>query len=155
MHEQTTQLRLSDAPAFADAMKFGGPAPEIINGRLAMVGFIATAINELQHRGTIEQQLLDSPVPVGIFVLATVYATLVPIMKGVKNEAFGECPHPRPQLCTLFMWTHWWRWAYSQLSPNNSVAFFGGRHRKDTLRPLCGAPASDPTSAACPRPHVP
>mmetsp|Transcript_15706 Transcript_15706/g.39938 ORF Transcript_15706/g.39938 Transcript_15706/m.39938 type:complete len:205 (-) Transcript_15706:133-747(-) len=75
--------------SFFDAMKFGGPAPEVINGRLAMVGFLATAANELQHRGTIEEQLLGSPVPVAIFVLVTVYATLVPIMKGVKNEAFG------------------------------------------------------------------
>jgi hypothetical protein len=73
----------------ADAMKFAGPAPEVINGRLAMVGFLATAVNELQQRGTIEEQLVGNPVPVAVFVLVTMYATLVPIMKGVKNEAFG------------------------------------------------------------------
>lgn len=31
----------------ADAMKFNGPAPEIINARLAMLGFLYAASNEV------------------------------------------------------------------------------------------------------------
>mmetsp|Transcript_29325 Transcript_29325/g.82718 ORF Transcript_29325/g.82718 Transcript_29325/m.82718 type:complete len:206 (+) Transcript_29325:257-874(+) len=72
-----------------DAMKFSGPAPEIVNGRLAMVGFLAAAMNEVTTGDTVEKQILEAPVTVGVFVLVVVYASLVPIMKGVKNEAFG------------------------------------------------------------------
>ena len=79
-------------------MKFNGPAPEIINGRLAMVGFLAAAYNEITTGDTVVKQIADAPIGVGVFVLATVYATLVPVMKGVKNEAFGEDPpNPLPQ----------------------------------------------------------
>lgn len=85
-------------------MKFSGPAPEIINGRAAMVGFLASAANEFRTGATIEQQVSADPVPVAVFVLLFTYATLVPIMKGCKNEAFGEhrASHPSlPAVCSL------------------------------------------------------
>ena len=34
-------------PSFGDIMNFGGSAPELINGRLAMLGFIAAVGAEL------------------------------------------------------------------------------------------------------------
>ena len=44
-------------PAAADAMRFNGPAPETINGRLAMVGFVTGALNEFQTARTLEEQV--------------------------------------------------------------------------------------------------
>jgi len=38
---------MARAPAFGDLMAFSGPAPELINGRLAMLGFIAAVVAEL------------------------------------------------------------------------------------------------------------
>jgi hypothetical protein len=81
--------------SFFDSMKFGGPAPEIINGRLAMIGFVTAVYNEVTTGTTIEQQVLSNPFPAAVLFVALTYATLVPIMKGCKNEAFGA---PSPPL---------------------------------------------------------
>merc|ERR1711959_216309 len=50
------------APTFGDAMAFAGSAPETVNGRLAMLGFIAAL---------------------------GAAASLIPILKGVKKEKFA------------------------------------------------------------------
>jgi len=71
-------------------MKFNGPAPELINGRLAMVGFLNGAIYEAQHGDALIQQLTAMPFNVAAIVLLWIYASMVPITKGVvNNEAFG------------------------------------------------------------------
>ncbi len=38
-------------------MRFNGPAPETINGRLAMIGFVAGAMNEFQTSTPLEEQV--------------------------------------------------------------------------------------------------
>lgn len=73
-----------------DAMKFGGPAPHIINFRLAMVGFVWGAKQEFQTSRTLVEQAASRPVLVAAVVALTAWASLVPIMKGVKCEAFGK-----------------------------------------------------------------
>jgi hypothetical protein len=45
-------------PADADAMRWNGPAPEVINGRLAMVGFVLGAMNESKTATPLEVQVL-------------------------------------------------------------------------------------------------
>uniref|UniRef100_A0A7S3VM31 Uncharacterized protein n=1 Tax=Dunaliella tertiolecta TaxID=3047 RepID=A0A7S3VM31_DUNTE len=99
---RTTSLRSSVVPQASsnssrsykvtlwDAMKFNGPAPELINGRLAMVGFLNGAIYEAQHGDALIQQLTAMPFNVAAIVLLWIYASMVPITKGVvNNEAFG------------------------------------------------------------------
>ena len=71
-------------------MGFSGPAPEAINGRLAMLGFIAAVAAELSSGQSVLAQLRDAPTPIlGAFVLFAA-ASLVPILKGANlKESFG------------------------------------------------------------------
>ncbi len=71
-------------------MKFNGPGPEVINGRLAMIGILAAAVNESAHAETVVQQVPNVPVRIVILSLLVTYSSLVPILKGAKKEAFGE-----------------------------------------------------------------
>lgn len=72
-----------------DAMRFSGPAPETINGRLAMVGFLAGAVAEVRTGLTLEQQALGAgPATVALAALI-VYSSLVPMLKAAKTEPFG------------------------------------------------------------------
>lgn len=74
-----------------DAMKFNGPAPELINGRLAMIGILAAAKAEVDTGTTVLQQAQQAPVWLWGVLLLWVYASMVPILKGARHEAFGEC----------------------------------------------------------------
>ncbi|KAG2435618.1 hypothetical protein HXX76_006821 [Chlamydomonas incerta] len=71
-------------------MKFNGPAPELINGRLAMIGLVAGAWEEANGAGqTLAQQAAALPLAELLLLGVWVYASLVPILKGAKMEAFG------------------------------------------------------------------
>merc|ERR1712087_34518 len=45
---------------FGEAMAFSGPAPETINGRLAMIGFVSAVAAEFSKQETIVQQFGDA-----------------------------------------------------------------------------------------------
>ncbi len=70
-------------------MKFNGAAPELVNGRLAMGGLLLAARNEVLTGDTALQQLLHAPVWHAAVALLWVWASLVPITKGARHEAFG------------------------------------------------------------------
>merc|ERR1711924_214065 len=70
--------------SFGDAMAFAGPAPETINGRLAMLGFIAALGAEAASGETVFQQIGDAE-PSILFAAAS----LIPTLKGVKKEKFA------------------------------------------------------------------
>lgn len=72
-----------------DAFKFNGPAPELIQGRLAMVGFVIGASKESETGLTILQQATNLGAPQIIGLLLIVVASLQPITKAAKSEAFG------------------------------------------------------------------
>jgi hypothetical protein len=79
-------------PIHTDALKFNGPAPEIINGRLAMVGILLLAGGEAET-GRTALDLLQHAAPLQYAGAALwVYASMVPILKGARHEAFGGCP---------------------------------------------------------------
>ena len=61
----------------ADAMAFSGPAPEVINGRLAMLAFVAAAGAELSTGAPVAAQLKDAPILIGITFLLFSAASLV------------------------------------------------------------------------------
>lgn len=81
----------------ADALKFNGPAPEVINCRLAMVGFLYAASNEASSGKLVLEQFQDSPWFPLAFSTIFIWASLVPITKGAKRESFGS------SLCLLII----------------------------------------------------
>ncbi|PNH08088.1 Carotene biosynthesis-related protein CBR, chloroplastic [Tetrabaena socialis] len=75
--------------SFFDALKFNGPAPELINGRLAMLGLVWGGWAEAHGAGTLAQQATEAPFVVAAMPLVWMYASLTPILKGAKMEPFG------------------------------------------------------------------
>ncbi|EFN56618.1 hypothetical protein CHLNCDRAFT_21915, partial [Chlorella variabilis] len=72
-----------------ELMAFSGPAPELINGRLAMLAFIAALGAELSSGEGVLRQFAEEPT--GVFLAAVTFAaaTLIPLMSSTKREAFG------------------------------------------------------------------
>merc|ERR1712093_693097 len=68
--------------SFGDAMAFSGAGPETINGRLAMLGFISALGAEAASGESIFQQVGDAEPSI-------LFASLIPIFKGVKKEKFA------------------------------------------------------------------
>ncbi|CAJ2630161.1 early light-induced protein chloroplastic-like [Trifolium pratense] len=73
---------------FTDLMAFSGPAPERINGRLAMIGFVAAIGVELAKGQGLFDQISGGGVPWFLYtsVLLSV-ASLVPLFEGVSVES--------------------------------------------------------------------
>ncbi|XP_028067851.1 early light-induced protein 1, chloroplastic-like isoform X2 [Camellia sinensis] len=76
---------------FSDVLAFSGPAPERINGRLAMIGFVAAMAVELSNGEDVLVQISNGGVPwfVGTSIVLTL-ASLVPLFKGVSVESRSE-----------------------------------------------------------------
>ncbi|GJN24716.1 hypothetical protein PR202_gb12471 [Eleusine coracana subsp. coracana] len=73
-----------------DALKFSGPAPERINGRLAMVGFVSAIAVEATTRGDgLFTQVTSGTGQVwfAYMVAALSVASLVPLLQGETAEA--------------------------------------------------------------------
>lgn len=64
-------------------------APELINGRLAMLGFVAAVGAEIASHENILQQFRSRPVPILLTVAAFSLATLIPIVRGTDYKPFG------------------------------------------------------------------
>ncbi|CAI8604606.1 unnamed protein product [Vicia faba] len=73
---------------FSDLMAFSGPAPERINGRLAMIGFVAAMGVEIAKGQGLFEQLSGGGVPwfLGTSVLLSL-ASLIPFFQGVSVES--------------------------------------------------------------------
>ncbi|MFX6533332.1 chlorophyll a-b binding domain-containing protein [Acinetobacter baumannii] len=76
---------------FTDVLAFSGPAPERINGRLAMIGFVAALGAELASGQDLIAQVQNGGIPwfLGTSVLFSL-ASLVPLFKGVTVESKSE-----------------------------------------------------------------
>eukprot|EP00191_Tetraselmis_sp_GSL018_P013216 CAMPEP_0177578552 /NCGR_PEP_ID=MMETSP0419_2-20121207/415_1 /TAXON_ID=582737 /ORGANISM="Tetraselmis sp., Strain GSL018" /LENGTH=151 /DNA_ID=CAMNT_0019067015 /DNA_START=84 /DNA_END=539 /DNA_ORIENTATION=+ len=74
-----------------EAFSFYGPGPELINGRLAMLGFIASAAAELSSGQTVFQQFTGpSQFWVVYFSALTSVASLIPLTaEGVTDTKYG------------------------------------------------------------------
>ncbi|MCL7048608.1 hypothetical protein MKW94_012733 [Papaver nudicaule] len=73
---------------FGDLFAFSGPAPERINGRLAMIGFVAAMGVELARGTDVAAQLADGGLP--WFVITSVIlsvASFIPLSQGVSVES--------------------------------------------------------------------
>ncbi|KAI8566314.1 hypothetical protein RHMOL_Rhmol02G0031100 [Rhododendron molle] len=73
---------------FFDVLAFSGPAPERINGRLAMTGFVTAIAVELLKGEDVFAQISDGGIPWFLYttVLLSV-ASLIPLFSGVSVES--------------------------------------------------------------------
>jgi len=78
--------------AFAETMSFAGLAPEIINGRGAMLGMLAAFGAELRTHQPVLVQVQQTPV----FILAAfgtvILASVIPIIRGAELNISGAGP---------------------------------------------------------------
>ncbi len=76
---------------FGDVLAFSGPAPERINGRLAMVGFVAAMGAEIWKGEDVFAQISNGGIPwfLGTTVVLSL-ASLIPLFKGVSVESKSE-----------------------------------------------------------------
>ncbi|XP_047981956.1 early light-induced protein 1, chloroplastic isoform X2 [Salvia hispanica] len=73
---------------FFDVLAFSGPAPERINGRLAMTGFVAAIAVELASGRDIFAQVQNGGFPWFVFTSALLsVASLVPLFSGQTPES--------------------------------------------------------------------
>ncbi|XP_062019402.1 early light-induced protein 2, chloroplastic-like isoform X2 [Rosa rugosa] len=80
------------SPKFSDVFSFSGPAPGRINGRLAMVGFVAALAVELSKGQDVFAQISNGP-GVPLFISTSILlsvAYLVPLLKGVTVESKSD-----------------------------------------------------------------
>ncbi|XP_021899548.1 early light-induced protein 1, chloroplastic [Carica papaya] len=76
---------------FSDVLAFGGPAPERINGRLAMIGFVAAMGVELSKGQDLFAQISNGGIPwfLGTSIVLSL-ASLIPLFQGVSVESKSE-----------------------------------------------------------------
>eukprot|EP00897_Mesotaenium_endlicherianum_P009165 jgi/Mesen1/8277/ME000045S07733 len=74
---------------FGDVFAFSGPAPETINGRLAMVGFVTALLVEGSTGTSLAAQLGDTSCFSWALFAASLFtaASLVPMFQGVSAES--------------------------------------------------------------------
>jgi len=70
-------------------MAFSGPAPELINGRLAMLAVVAAIGAELSTGESVLRQLASAPATIGLAAALFTVASLIPMFNGSKREAFA------------------------------------------------------------------
>ncbi|KAJ9154262.1 hypothetical protein P3X46_027617 [Hevea brasiliensis] len=86
-----TPPALKVSTKFSDVLAFSGPAPERINGRLAMIGFVAAMAVELSKGHDLFAQISNGGVTwfVGTSVVLSL-ASLIPLFKGVSVESKSD-----------------------------------------------------------------
>ncbi|KAL6970473.1 Early light-induced protein 1, chloroplastic [Sarracenia purpurea var. burkii] len=87
----TTPPKPKVSTKFSDVLAFSGPAPERINGRLAMIGFVAAIAVELSKGEDVFAQISNGGISwfVGTTVVLSL-ASLVPLFKGVSVESKSD-----------------------------------------------------------------
>ncbi|KAG0541843.1 hypothetical protein BDA96_02G052100 [Sorghum bicolor] len=85
----TPKAKKAASPGLWDALAFSGPAPERINGRLAMVGFVSALAVEASRGGGLLSQAGSGSGLTWFAATAAVLsvASLVPLLKGDSAEA--------------------------------------------------------------------
>ncbi|XP_011090668.1 early light-induced protein 2, chloroplastic isoform X2 [Sesamum indicum] len=84
----TTPPKPKVSTGFSDVLAFSGPGPERINGRLAMIGFVAAIGMEIANGQDIFAQVQNGGIPwfLGTSVLLSL-ASLIPMFRGVTAES--------------------------------------------------------------------
>ncbi|KAF8412615.1 hypothetical protein HHK36_000584 [Tetracentron sinense] len=94
LQEETTPgtpPTLDNSTKFSNVLAFSGPAPERINGRLAMIGFVAAIAVELSKGEDLFTQLANGGILwfVGTSIVLSV-ASLIPLLKGISVQSKSE-----------------------------------------------------------------
>lgn len=88
-------------------MAFSGPAPEVINGRLAMLAFVAAAGAELATGAPVAAQLKEAPLFIGLTFLIFSIASLVSTL---NLNQLTLCMYQQYNwqvhelMCTILLW---------------------------------------------------
>lgn len=72
-----------------EAFAFGGGVPELLNGRMAMLAFVAALGAELTTGESVVRQLADQPTLIVLTVVLFTVGTLVPVVEGAVAKAVG------------------------------------------------------------------
>ena len=77
--------------SFGQLMAFSGPAPEVVNGRLAMLGVVAALAAEFASGESVLKQLADEPTGIFIVFGLIIAASFAPLLKNSlpTSESFG------------------------------------------------------------------
>jgi hypothetical protein len=76
--------------SLGDMMAFSGPAPELINGRLAMIAFVAALGAELSTGEGVLRQWSDEPTGVLLTMVTFAVASLIPMLsQGARRDQFA------------------------------------------------------------------
>ncbi|KAI3427019.1 hypothetical protein D9Q98_006961 [Chlorella vulgaris] len=76
-------------PSIGQLMRFDGPAPELINGRLAMLAFVAAVGAELSSGESVLRQFVMEPTGILLVSITFIAASLIPLLSNTKREAFS------------------------------------------------------------------
>ncbi|KAM4115864.1 hypothetical protein ACJW30_02G005800 [Castanea mollissima] len=86
--QQTPRPAPNISTKFSDVLAFSGPAPERINGRLAMIGFVAALAVEVSNGQDMFDQISNGGIPwfLGTSIVLSL-ASLIPLFQGVSVES--------------------------------------------------------------------
>jgi len=70
-------------------MAFGGPAPELINSRLAMLGFVAAVAAEISSDEPVLQQWASEPTLIALTFALVAAASFPPLLAGRSGDKLG------------------------------------------------------------------
>ncbi|KAL0035380.1 hypothetical protein WJX77_003777 [Trebouxia sp. C0004] len=89
--EKRADIGKTREPTPSEAQAFDGPAPETINGRLAMLGVVTCLGAEVTTNVGIQEQIAKAPFAIlGTFVLISL-ASYIPIFRGyTRKEPFAN-----------------------------------------------------------------
>ncbi|KAK4285543.1 hypothetical protein QN277_002230 [Acacia crassicarpa] len=76
---------------FSDVLAFSGPAPERINRRLVMIGFVTAIAVEIAKGQDVFAQIADEGIPWFLFSsIVLSVASLIPLFQGVSVESKSQ-----------------------------------------------------------------
>lgn len=89
--ERRADIGATRPPTLLEAQAFDGPAPETINGRLAMLGITSALAAEFATGVGLREQWLEAPAPILFSFAIIAIGSYIPILKGyTRKEPFAS-----------------------------------------------------------------
>lgn len=84
-------VAVAATPSIIDVMAFSGPGPEVINGRLAMLGFVSAVAAEFASGDSVLKQWASEPTGIAFAFIVFMGASLVPLLtpSNGQNQELG------------------------------------------------------------------
>lgn len=132
------------APPAVEVMGFSGAAPEIVNGRLAQLGFLAAVGAELATQQPVSAQLSGYGVPIAATFALFAVASLIPIFKvrspwAGRRRAVVTCVvflvgrhiYPAAPTCVIYCWL-----SATLIPPPPGCCLSAGRQERGVVWPF-------------------